>query len=61
VTDLDFHEDTGEVVIEAEKPGMVIGRRGSTLREITQKVGWTPRSFGRPRSNPPPSRTCAAS
>ena len=42
VTDLDFHEDTGEVVIEAEKPGVVIGRRGSTLREITQEVGWTP-------------------
>ncbi|MFA9517675.1 beta-CASP ribonuclease aCPSF1 [Halopenitus sp. H-Gu1] len=42
ITDLDFHTDTGEVVIEAQKPGMVIGRRGSTLREITQEVGWTP-------------------
>ena len=42
ITDLDFHADTGEVVIEAEKPGMVIGLHGSTLREITQKVGWTP-------------------
>ena len=42
VTDLDFHADTGEVVIEAEKPGMVIGRHGSTLREITKSVGWTP-------------------
>jgi KH/beta-lactamase-domain protein len=42
VTDLDFHKDTGEVVIEAQKPGIVIGRRGSTLREITQQVGWTP-------------------
>ena len=42
VTDLDFHHDTGEVVIEAEKPGMVIGRHGSTLREITQEAGWTP-------------------
>ena len=42
VTDLDFHQDTGEVVIEAEKPGMVIGRHGSTLRQITQQVGWTP-------------------
>ena len=42
VTDLDFHADTGEVVIEAGKPGMVIGRHGSTLREITQEVGWTP-------------------
>ena len=42
VADLDFHTDTGEVVIEAEKPGVVIGRHGSTLREITQQVGWTP-------------------
>lgn len=42
ITDLDFHQDTGEVVIEAQKPGMVIGRHGSTLREITQEVGWTP-------------------
>jgi len=42
VSDLDFHKDTGEVVIEAEKPGMVIGRHGSTLREITTEVGWTP-------------------
>ncbi|WP_299263034.1 beta-CASP ribonuclease aCPSF1 [Halorientalis sp.] len=42
ITDLDFHADTGEVVVEAEKPGMVIGRHGSTLREITQLVGWTP-------------------
>ncbi|WP_160134199.1 beta-CASP ribonuclease aCPSF1 [Halococcus salsus] len=42
VSELDFHEDTGEVVIQAAKPGMVIGRHGSTLREITKKVGWTP-------------------
>ena len=42
VTDMDFHPDTGEVVIEAAKPGLVIGRGGSTLREVTQAVGWTP-------------------
>jgi KH/beta-lactamase-domain protein len=42
VTSLDFHQDTGEVVIEAEKPGAVIGRSGATLREITGEVGWTP-------------------
>ncbi len=42
VTDLDFHSDTGEVVVEAEKPGLVIGRHGTTMREITQEVGWTP-------------------
>lgn len=42
IESLDFHEDTGEVVVEAAKPGMVIGRHGSTLREITKEVGWTP-------------------
>jgi len=41
VTNLDFHADTGEVVIQAKKPGVVIGRNGETLREITQRVGWT--------------------
>jgi KH/beta-lactamase-domain protein len=42
IEDLEFHPDTGEVVIEAAKPGMVIGSGGSTLREISQRVGWTP-------------------
>ena len=42
VSQVDFHPDTGEVMIEAAKPGLVIGRGGSTLREITQEVGWTP-------------------
>jgi KH/beta-lactamase-domain protein len=39
---LEFHPDTGEVVVEAAKPGMVIGRKGSTMREISRSVGWTP-------------------
>ena len=38
-----FDVDTGEVVIEAEKPGLVIGRHGETLREITKEIGWTPK------------------
>ncbi len=42
VTNLDFHKDIGEVLIEAEKPGLVIGRHGKTLRDITMAVGWTP-------------------
>ena len=42
VTNLHFYDTTGEVLIEAEKPGLVVGRRGRTLREITQEVGWTP-------------------
>lgn len=38
-----FDTDTGEVIIEAEKPGLVIGRHGSNLREITKEIGWTPK------------------
>jgi KH/beta-lactamase-domain protein len=41
VSSIDFYEETGEVIIEAEKPGMVIGRGGSTLREIQGEIGWT--------------------
>ncbi|MHC1594377.1 MAG: beta-CASP ribonuclease aCPSF1 [Methanotrichaceae archaeon] len=43
LTDYYFDGDTGEVMIEAEKPGLVIGRHGSTLREITKLIGWTPK------------------
>ena len=48
VTSLEFYPETGEVLIEAEKPGLVVGRRASTLREITQEVGWTPEVFRTP-------------
>ncbi|CAJ37458.1 beta-CASP ribonuclease aCPSF1 [Methanocella arvoryzae] len=43
LSDFYFDPDTGEVIIEAEKPGLVIGRHGSTLREITKHIGWTPK------------------
>ena len=43
ITDLFFDADTGEVLIEAEKPGVVIGKNGVTLREITKNIGWTPK------------------
>ena len=42
ITDLEFDSDTGEVLIEAAKPGMVVGRHGNTLDEIRATVGWTP-------------------
>ncbi|GGL68458.1 beta-CASP ribonuclease aCPSF1 [Halocalculus aciditolerans] len=42
ITNLQFYPETGEVLIEAEKPGLVIGRHASTLRDIQQEVGWTP-------------------
>jgi len=42
VQNLDFDGDTGEVFVEAEKPGRVIGRHGETLDQISASVGWTP-------------------
>jgi predicted metal-dependent RNase len=43
ITDIFFDADTGEVLIEAEKPGVVIGKNGATLRDITRHIGWTPK------------------
>jgi len=43
ITDMFFDPDTGEILIEAEKPGVVIGKNGSTLRDITREIGWTPK------------------
>ncbi|KAF5061582.1 KH domain protein [anaerobic digester metagenome] len=43
ISDFFFDPDTGEVLIEAEKPGVVIGKNGATLREITKQIGWTPK------------------
>ncbi|WP_276271020.1 beta-CASP ribonuclease aCPSF1 [Haloarcula litorea] len=42
VSDIQFLRDTGEVLVEAENPGQVIGRGGETLQEITRTVGWSP-------------------
>ncbi|SES84640.1 hypothetical protein SAMN04488587_1233 [Methanococcoides vulcani] len=54
LTNFHFDPDVGEVVIEAEKPGLVIGKHGETLREITKKIGWTPKVV---RTPPIKSRT----
>ena len=48
VTDIFFEPSTGEVLIEAEKPGVVIGKSGATLRDITKQTGWTPRAVRTP-------------
>jgi len=42
ITSIDFDDSRGEVVIEAQKPGLVIGRSGTTLREITRQTFWRP-------------------
>ncbi len=40
ITNISFHDETNEVFIEAKRPGMVIGRHGDKLREITNETGW---------------------
>ena len=42
LTNLNFDVNLGEVVIEAKKPGLVIGRGGETLKEITRQILWRP-------------------
>ncbi len=43
ISNIYFDEENGEVIIEAEKPGVVIGKQGATFREIMKAVGWSPR------------------
>lgn len=43
VTDIQFIEENGEVIIEAGAPGIAIGRKGSLLARIKQSIGWAPK------------------
>ncbi|MGB9959826.1 MAG: beta-CASP ribonuclease aCPSF1 [Candidatus Bathyarchaeales archaeon] len=42
VTDINFDPSLGEVIIEAKKPGLVIGKNGAVLQEIIKKTKWRP-------------------
>lgn len=42
ITDLSFEYGVSKVLIEAEKPGLVIGKNGSTLQELKAKIHWSP-------------------
>ena len=42
ITQILFDQQRSIVVIEAKKPGLVIGRDGSLLREIKEKTFWIP-------------------
>ncbi len=48
ITSISFDPSVGEVLIEAKKPGLVIGKNGETLRLITQKVHWAPKVIRTP-------------
>lgn len=43
VKNVSFDSEFNEVVIEAHKLGLVIGRGGETLKQITKKTKWTPK------------------
>ncbi|MDI6820344.1 MAG: beta-CASP ribonuclease aCPSF1 [Candidatus Hodarchaeaceae archaeon] len=43
IVDIVFSPDVGEVAIEAQKPGIAIGKGGALLREMMRRISWTPR------------------
>ena len=56
ITNINFDPSLGEVVIEAKKPGIVIGKNGEVLQDIIKKTRWRPRIL---RSPPIPSKIIA--
>ena len=56
ITNINFDPSLGEVIIEAKKPGVVIGKNGAILQEIIRKTRWRPRIL---RSPPIPSKIIA--
>jgi KH/beta-lactamase-domain protein len=53
ITSLNFDPSLGEVIIEAKKPGLVIGKDGSNLQEIIKITRWRPKVL---RAPPSPSK-----
>ncbi len=54
VSSIEFDHNRGEVIIESEKPGVVIGKKGVNLKEIRKNTFWQPRTI---RTPPLESRT----
>jgi len=42
VTDINFDPSLGEIIIEAKKPGLAIGKNGAVLQEIIKRTKWRP-------------------
>ena len=42
VHEINFEPEFGKVIIEADKPGLVIGKGGETLKEIRRQTLWSP-------------------
>jgi len=56
ITNINFDPTLGEVIIEAKKPGLVIGKNGAILQEIIKQTRWRPRIL---RTPPIPSKIMA--
>jgi len=56
ITGISFDPSLGEVIIEAKKPGIVIGKDGTILHEIIKQSRWRPHVL---RSPPIPSKIIA--
>jgi len=48
ITGINFDPSLSEVIIEAKKPGLVIGKSGAILQEIIKKTKWRPRILRSP-------------
>jgi KH/beta-lactamase-domain protein len=53
ITNINFDPSLGEVIIDAKKPGLVIGKNGAVLQEIIKETRWRPKIL---RSSPIPSK-----
>jgi KH/beta-lactamase-domain protein len=53
ITGVNFDPSLGEVIVEAKKPGLVIGKNGAVLHDIIKQTRWRPRVL---RSPPIPSK-----
>jgi hypothetical protein len=48
VTEINFDPSLGEIIIEAKKPGLVIGKNGAVLQEIIRRTKWRPQVLRSP-------------
>lgn len=48
VTEVNFDPSLGEILIEAKKPGIAIGRNGMVLQEIIKRTKWRPQVLRSP-------------
>jgi KH/beta-lactamase-domain protein len=48
VTEINFDPTLGEIIIEAKKPGLAIGKNGAILQEIIKQTRWRPQVLRSP-------------